>query len=177
MVSLLSLSAELKLSIIEQLGLTSTSFIPAPSSDVLSLSRVSRVFRTLTLPYLLRDVTLVNIGKSGFSVSLILGSPYAKHVRTLHYIGIMPTAPDPFVEREEAARQPSQDDLPESAKHVLSNLDKFANLERLVVEFRCGKTLSGKRIIKYIEAVTISLKNSTILKRPSKRRRPILSGR
>ncbi|KAH6632926.1 hypothetical protein C7974DRAFT_333760, partial [Boeremia exigua] len=39
MASLVSLSAELKLSIIEQLELQSGSFIPAPSLDLLSLSR------------------------------------------------------------------------------------------------------------------------------------------
>ncbi|KAJ8119075.1 hypothetical protein OPT61_g75 [Boeremia exigua] len=140
MASLLALSAELKLSIIEQLGLASTSFIPAPSPDIISLSRVCKVFRVLSLPYLLKDITLLNDEKSGSSVSSILNSPYAEHVRTLHYIGIMPMAPDPSLEKEEPIRQPSPEDLPESTEHVLSNLAKFVNLEQLIVEFRCGKT-------------------------------------
>lgn len=139
MASILSLSAELKLSIIEQLDLKSPSFIPTPSPDLLSLSQVCKVFRTLTLPYLLEETTVLNTSKSGLSALSIFESAYAEHVRGVHYIGIMPMTPD-FEASDEPVRQPSLEDLPPSVEQVLSTLAKLPNLKRVVMEFRGGKT-------------------------------------
>lgn len=140
MASLLTLSADLKLAIIEHLDLDSHTFIPGPSSDLLNLSGVCKALRTISLPYLFRNVVLLSEEKSALSISTILNSPYAEHVRTLHYIGITELASDPSLQDDEPARTPSPDDFPDSVAYVLSNLAKFANLERLIVEFRCGKT-------------------------------------
>lgn len=140
MASLLGLSVELKLAIIEQLDHDATSFIPASSPDLLSLSKVCRVFRTIALPYLFKDITLLNDEKSGTSVSSVVKSVYAEHVRTVHYIGVMPMAPDPSFDREDAIREPAPGDLPNSVADVLSNLAKLSNLGRLIVEFRCAMT-------------------------------------
>ena len=139
MASLLSLSAELKLGIIEQLNHTSTSFIPAPPQELLSLSRVCKTLRSLTLPYLFKDITLLNEGKNGASVLATLKGPYGEHVRSIHYIGIMAMAESPD-ERDEPPTKPAPEHLPDSVEHVLSNLAKFPNLERVIVEFRCAKT-------------------------------------
>lgn len=139
MVSLLSLSAELKLSIIEQLDLTPTGFIPGPSQDLLSISRVCKVFRSLALPFLLRNITLLNEQKSGSHVLAVLESARAVHVRNLHFVGIMeiPLSPE---NRGEDERSPFPDDLPESTEQVLSNLAKLPNLERVTMQFVCAKT-------------------------------------
>lgn len=60
MASLLLLSAELKLEIIELIGRTSAAFVPTPSRELLRLSRVCKVFRTLTLPLILNNITLLS---------------------------------------------------------------------------------------------------------------------
>jgi hypothetical protein len=138
MASLVSLPNELKLNIIENLDLYSTSFIPAPSQELLSLSRVCRVLRGLVLPFMLKTITLLNEEKSGSSVLAILNSPYREHIQHVHYIGVMPM-PEAAMTRSQPVKQPSAEDLPESVEQVLSNLGKLPNLERTVVDFRCGK--------------------------------------
>jgi hypothetical protein len=139
MASLLSLSTELKLSIIEQLDLASTSFIPVPSQDLRSLSRVCTVLRTVTLPYLFKRITLLNETKSGSSVLTILNSAYAEHVRNVHYIGIMAMPESPNC-RDGPVEGPSQDHFPEPVERVLSSLTRLPNLERVTVQFACAKT-------------------------------------
>jgi len=137
MASLLSLAAELQLNIVEQLDATSDSFIPGPSQDLLSLSRVCKALRNLVLPFLLRKITLLNEETSGTSVLSILRGPYAQHVRHLHYIGVMPM-PDDDV-RDEALPDPSPDHFPEAVEKVLSSLAELRNLERVTVQFICSK--------------------------------------
>ncbi|KAJ4381477.1 hypothetical protein N0V86_002836 [Didymella sp. IMI 355093] len=143
MASLLSLSAELKLNIIEQLNfssrdLTSTYTVPTPSRDLLNLGRVSSVFRALTAPFVFRDITLLNDEKIGSSVSAILDSTQARHVRSLHYVGIKAMPDDPEA-REDPVEKPSPKDFPESVYKVLSSLSRFQNLDRLTVRFACDK--------------------------------------
>ena len=137
--SLLSLSTELMLNIIDQLDHTSTSFIPAPSTELLKLSRVCKPFRIITLPYIFKDITLLNDVESGSSVLAILNSPSVEHVRSVHYIGVMAMAKSPD-ERVGPPTKPAPEHLPDAVEHVLSNLAKFPNLERVTVEFRCAKT-------------------------------------
>jgi hypothetical protein len=139
MASLPFLPTELQLNIIERLDLTSTSFIPAPSQDLLSLSRTCKVLRTLVLPYIFKTLTLLNEEKSGSSVLTVLNSTYAKHVRHVHYIGIMAMPAGLELPGDDAADAPSPVDLPESVEQVLSHFDKLPNLKRVVVEFRCAK--------------------------------------
>jgi hypothetical protein len=139
MASLLSLSTELKLMIIENLDLTSTGFIPGPSQDLLSISRVCKVLRTLSLPHLLKNITLLNDQKSGSSILALLKGAYVEHVRNLYYIGIMPV-PESLDVSDEPVKEPSPDDLPESVEQVLSGLTKLPNLERVTVQFACADT-------------------------------------
>jgi hypothetical protein len=139
MASLLSLSTELKLMIIENLDLTSTSFISGPSQDLLSISRVCKVLRLLSLSHLFKDITLLNNQKSGSSVLAILQGTYAEHVRNLHYIGIM-AVPESSDVSDEPVKEPSPDDLPESVEQVLSGLTKLPNLEQVTVQFACADT-------------------------------------
>jgi hypothetical protein len=136
MVSLLSLPAELKLSIIKHLEPTSTSFIPTPPQNLLSLSQVCKVFRILSLPLLLESITLQNEERSGSSILALLNSAYAEHVRNAHYIGMM-KIPESLDSRE---KEPSPEDLPVSVEQVLSSLAKLPNLEQVTVQFVCGQT-------------------------------------
>jgi hypothetical protein len=138
MASLASLPNELKLNIIENLDMNSTSFIPAPSQELLSLSRVCKVLRALVLPFMLKTITLLNEEKSGSSVLAILNSPYRKHVQHVHYIGVMPM-PEAAIMRSQPVKEPSAQDLPESVEQVLSSLNRLPNLERAVVDFRCAE--------------------------------------
>jgi hypothetical protein len=142
MASLFSLPAELKLSIIEHFESSSTSNTPIPSQELLSLSRVCRTFRTLTMPLVVKTITLLNEKKNGSSVLTLLDGTYAEHVRDVHYIGISAVPEWLDLHGDQSAPvvpDPSSNDLPESVEHVLSNLDKLPNLERAVVEFRSAK--------------------------------------
>lgn len=127
--------------VIEQLGTTPTSFIPAPAPELLNLSRVCKVLRALTLPYVLQDITLLNDEKSGSSVLAVLNSSDAGLVQNLHYIGVMAMAPDSSDGiPEEFQLKPSPEHLPNSVEQVLSSLAMLPNLAKVIVEFRCGKT-------------------------------------
>lgn len=135
MVSLMSLSTELKLGIIEHLDTTSDSFIPAPSQDLLNLSQVCTVLRTLALPFLIKSLTLLNTEKSGSSALTVLQSENVKHVRTVHYVGIM-AVPE---EGDETKNGLHPDDFPSSVEQVLSGLENLPSLEQVTIQFVCDK--------------------------------------
>lgn len=136
MASFLTLSAELKLSIVEQLDHASTSFIPGPSRDLFNFGHVCKAFRDLAIPYILRDLVLLNDERSGSSVLAIFKSSLAKLVHSVHYIGVMEV---PSKDRIENAPKPSPEDLPLTVEQVLCSLNRLPNLERTVVEFRSAK--------------------------------------
>lgn len=140
MANFLSLSAELKLSIVEQLDLASTSFIPGPSADILSLSRVCKVLRAIAAPFLFKDLTLLNDEKNGSSVLAVFDSTWAEHVRSMHYIGVMAMPSYEVVEDGLPCQAPSPEDLPSPAKQALCSLNRLPNLERVIVEFRCDRS-------------------------------------
>ncbi|KAF3006905.1 hypothetical protein E8E13_011159 [Curvularia kusanoi] len=137
MASILSLSAELKLGIIEQLDLTSSSFIPGPSQELLNLSCVCRTLRELALPYIFQDLVLLNNEKNGTSMLEIFKSALAVHARSIHYIGVMMI---PEEDGNYNAPKPSDSHLPSTVQEALSSLGRLPNLERVVVEFRCAMT-------------------------------------
>lgn len=139
MASLLSLSTELKLGIIAYLDLPPDTFIPSPSCDLLNLSRTCKTFRTLSLPFLLNSITLLNTQKSSSSVLAILNSPHAHHVRTVHYIAIK-ALPETCWSDEDAV-PPSLDDFPDSTALVLASVGRFPRLARVIVQFACAATL------------------------------------
>jgi hypothetical protein len=135
MASLLSLPAELKLGIVKHLEATSTSFILTPPQNLVSLSQVCKVFRTLSLPLLLKSITLQNEERSGSSVLAILNSAYAEHVRNVHYTGIV----DMPENLHWKGIEPSPEDFPVSMEQVLSRLTKLPNLKQVTVQFFCGR--------------------------------------
>lgn len=139
MACLLSLSVELKLNIIEQIDPV-PAFIPAPAPELISLSRVCKVLRALTLPYLFRDITLLNEERNGASILRLLHSPHAGFVQKLHYIGIMGLEPEPTNESDETDKVPSLGDLPSSVEQVLSNLAMLPNMKKLIIQFCFAKT-------------------------------------
>ena len=158
MTSLMKLSAELRLSIIEYLEPPRIPHKPSSSGhqrrhetslkdngleDLLNLSCVNRDFRTLVAAYLFKSVTLRNTEKSAASLRLIADSAYASRVRTIHYAplidDLLPCMSDdeiengPFEDPPPAQVQPEQ--FPETVKDVLGNLSRSSRLERLTVEF------------------------------------------
>jgi hypothetical protein len=147
MASFTSLPTELILNIIGRIDLRSTEFIPAPSQELLSLSQTCKLFRTIVLPLMLESMTLLNEEKSGASVLAILDSAYKKHIKKVHYIGIMPMPDDGHRGEDEYVQSPSAEDLPKSVEEVISNLDRLPNLERVVVEFRCAKNAEDEHDI------------------------------
>jgi hypothetical protein len=135
--SLSSLAAELQLNIVKQLDPISDSFIPGPSNDLLSLSRVCKALRNLVLPFLFRNVTLLNEERSASSVLTILRSPYKEHARHLRYVGNM-AMPDGI--HDEDIHDPLPEHFPQAAQQVLSSLADLPNLERVTVQFIGAKT-------------------------------------
>jgi hypothetical protein len=136
MASFLSLPAELKLSIVQQLDHASTSFIPGPTQDLFNFGYVCKAFRDLVIPYIFRDLVLLNDERSGSSVRAIFEGSLAKLVHSVHYIGVMEM---PSKDRMENAPEPSPEDLPLTVEQVLCSLSRLPNLERTVVEFRSAK--------------------------------------
>ena len=126
MASFLSLSAELKISIVEQLDHASTSFIPGPSQDLLNFGYVCRVFRDVALPYILKDLVLLNEERSGSSLLAIFEGSLAKLVHSVHYIGVMAMLSEDCVRN---SPEPSAEDFPSTVEQVLSSLDQLPNLE------------------------------------------------
>jgi hypothetical protein len=144
MVSFLSLSTELIISVVEQLDHAATSFIPGPSQDQLNFSYVCKAFQDVALPYILKDLVLLNEERSGSSVLVILESSLGKLVHSVHYIGVMPSE-----DCVGTAPEPSAEDFPSTVELVLSSLNRLPNLERNVVEFRCAKdAIEDERIYK-----------------------------
>lgn len=145
MTSLLDLSAELKLCIIEHLDQTfcqpTDSYITAPSQDLSNLSQVCTILRELCIPILLRHVTLVNTVKSGDYVLSVFNGTYAKYIRNVHYLGIK-ALPDTAWHGEDNSIPPSPEDSPSCVSRALSSLGKLPNLERVVVKFACASMIS-----------------------------------
>ena len=78
---------------------------------------------------------MLNDEKSGSFVSATFCNDDARHVKTLHYIGIKPT-PD----EGGALEEPSPDDFPGSVNDVLSSLSSFPNLGKVTIQFACDRT-------------------------------------
>jgi hypothetical protein len=153
MASLLSLPTELKNIIIENIENIDpppVSCINFPPPDLLSLSTTCKVFRALTAPFLFRNITLLNDQKSGSSVLAISESLHAKHVQSIHYVGVAllgcgpdvynwvfnPRRPEPLPDGTE----PLSGHLPDSVEQVLSRLAVFPCLRRLIIEFRFDRS-------------------------------------
>jgi hypothetical protein len=143
MPSLLDLSAELLLLIIEHLDTPATSyrfpavyFAPRTSRDVASFSSCCRALRRLTAPTLYRNIRLRNDDKSGKSLQAVGRSSWAANlVRELNF------------EADITLRYEREEHLPlhakvlsHSVRDVLSHLERFPGLEILSVQFRCGET-------------------------------------
>jgi hypothetical protein len=138
MATLLSLSAELKLDVIEHLDTPFNNTFCSISRDLLSLSQVCKVFRSLSIPYLFKNITLFNEDKSGSSILRILDSDHAQHVRTLHYVGVMVMPGLDEVGDNKYTSGPGSD-LLQPVGEVLSDLTKLPNLERVIVQFAWTK--------------------------------------
>jgi hypothetical protein len=155
MPSLLDLSAELQLLIIEYLDTPTTPcvppaayFAPRASRDIASLSSSCRTFRKLSAPGLFRNICLRNDDKSGKSLQAVGKSPWtASFVRELNF--------EARINLDEVWEEPnplSDQDFSPSVEEVLSHLERFPRLECLSVQFKCGETESLDR-----DAVTSNL--------------------
>jgi hypothetical protein len=142
MPSLLDLSAELQVAIIEHLDTPTTKcdppaayFVPRTSKDLASLSSCCRTFHGLVAPALLRNVLLRTDDKSGKSLQAVGKSPgTAGLVRELNFEARI------TVEEDYDELMPlSEEDFPSSVEDVLSHLERFPNLEFLSVQFKLGE--------------------------------------
>lgn len=144
MPSLLDLSAELQVAIIEYLDTQSNRcdppaayFAPRTSRDVASLSTSCRTFHRLAAPALYRNICLRNSDKNGKSLQAVGKSPLiARLVRELNVEASI-TVEDDYDELMPL----SEEDFPSSVEDVLSHLERFPNLEFLSVQFKLGDTM------------------------------------
>ncbi|KAF2114369.1 hypothetical protein BDV96DRAFT_576667 [Lophiotrema nucula] len=149
MPSLLDLSAELKLTVVEQLELEeqleSEKNLEREEEDeegeeeekaksvrdwpIMSLSSTCKVFRTLCAPFVFKSLVLVNNEKNGASIQSIADSANADFVRNFRFTSRFKSllAPD-------GVEAPSDKDFPASTQKVLENLKAFPKLERLAIK-------------------------------------------
>ena len=148
MPSLLDLSAELKLTIVEHLELDerleneknqtredheeeeNEERTPKSVTDwpILSLSSTCKVFRTLCAPFVFKSLVLVNNDKSAASIQSIANCAYAHLVRKFRFIGrTKPTMSASY-------DAPADNDFPESVQSLLENLKAFPDLEYLAIK-------------------------------------------
>ena len=144
MPSLLGLSAELQVAIIEYLDTPATRcdppaayFAPRTSRDVANLSSSCRTFHKLAAPTLHRNICLRTNDKSGKSLQAVNNSSWAAgFVRELNVEANI-TVEDDYDELMPL----SEEDFPSSVEDVLSHLERFPNLEFLSVQFKLGDTM------------------------------------
>jgi hypothetical protein len=144
MPSLLDLSAELQVAIIEYLDTPATRcdppaayFAPRTSRDIANLSSSCRTFHKLAAPTLHRNIYLRTDDKSGKSLQAVSNSPRASaFVRELNVEANI-TVEDDYDELMPL----SEEDFPSSVEDVLSHLERFPNLEFLSVQFKLGDTM------------------------------------
>lgn len=167
MANLHTLPTELKLLIIQHIKCTVNTTEIAPAElhipftvhlssgailDLASLSRVGRSLRNLVAPHLFHSLVLRNTVKSGESVALIAKSDHARHVKSLELI----TASARVWEVEyDQPNYPCDEmqgmGLPENVEQVLSNLNCFPNLERLVIDLRLKEQCMWRSIGDYVD--------------------------
>jgi hypothetical protein len=155
MPSLLDLSAELQLLIIEYLDTPTTScappasyFAPRTSRDIASLSSCCRTLHELSAPTLFRNICLRNDDKSGKSLQAAGNSPWlASFVRELNF-----EAQITLDEEWDEFMPLSDQDFAASVEEVLFHLERFPRLEMMSVQFKCGETETLDE-----EAVTVNL--------------------
>jgi hypothetical protein len=144
MPSLLDLSAELQVAVIEYLDNPETRwdppaahFAPRTSRDIANLSSCCQTLRRLAAPALYRNIRLRNNDKSGKSLQAVGHSPgTAVLVRELNVEAII------TVEEDYDELMPlSEQDFPSSVKEVLSHLNRFPNLEFLSVQFKLDESI------------------------------------
>lgn len=90
-------------------------------------------FRTLLAPTIFRSTKLVNDEKSGSSLNTIAMSLHNIHVRELHFIGSAPAFDK--TDFEEVLLPNTEEILPSSVEMLLSDLQRFPNLEKLSIKF------------------------------------------
>ena len=155
MPSLLDLSAELQLLIIEYLDTPTTScappasyFAPRTSRDIASLSSCCRTLHELSAPTLFRNICLRNDDKSGKSLQAAGNSPWlASFVRELNF-----EAQITLDEEWDEFMPLSDQDFAASVEEVLFHLERFQRQEMRSVQFKCGETETLDE-----EAVTVNL--------------------
>ncbi|GAB7332289.1 hypothetical protein MBLNU13_g04124t1 [Cladosporium sp. NU13] len=143
MPSLLDLSSELQVAIIDYLDLPATRcdpptayFAPRTSRDLANLSSCCQTLRRLTASALYRNIRLRTNDKSGKSLQAVGYPGTAILVRELNFEAII------TVEEDYDELMPlSEEDFPSSVEEVLSHLNRFPNLECLSVQFKLGETI------------------------------------
>ena len=146
MPSLLDLSTELQVAIIDYLDTPATRcdppaayWAPKTSHDLASLSSCCQTLRRLVAPTLYRNICLRTDDKSGKSLQAVgNSSPTAGLVRELNFEAII------TVEEDYDELMPlSEEDFPSSVEEVLSHLGRFPNLEFLSVQFKLDESMEG----------------------------------
>lgn len=119
--------------------------------DLMNWSCTSRYFRNLLAPYIFRNIKLRNDEKSGASVAALLKGPHGDLVKGIYFLG---NVPDPysndnneddeplperfhkvFDEAEEEEEESVTMALPPVVENLLSDLDRFSNLQFLSIGF------------------------------------------
>lgn len=129
MPSLLDLSVELQLSIVEFLS-------PVADNDIVNLSLTCKALRAVVAPTLFKRIVLRNREESGKSVQCIVNGLYAECVRQVHYQPIIAMPQTEEFRSEDERIEPSETDFPAITEEILTGLHCFPKLDKLIVEFK-----------------------------------------
>ena len=116
---------------------------------LMNWSCTSRYFRNLLAPYIFRNIKLRNDEKSGASVAALLKGPHGDLVEAIYFLG---NIPDPYDNNEDdepllegfhkLLDEAEEEDeksvtiaLPPVVDNLLSDLDRFSNLQSLSIGF------------------------------------------
>src|ERR1700761_7107962 len=140
---LLNLVDELKLVVVDNLIQDK-----GPPKDILKLSTTCRNLRNLLKPLLFKRVYLKNNNTSAKSIQELLERDDKASVKELYYIGSSPDqwsgATDLTDDESDVIDDDSSVDkylnlatiLPARTRDILQHLDRFPNLDRVIVDFR-----------------------------------------
>jgi hypothetical protein len=106
----------------------STERLPKANTNMLSLSCVNRLLRSIVAPFLFRTVILRNTKTSGQSLQTLANGPYASLVKRIEYLGVT-YFPVTDGGHGLSIYPPNMEDFPVEAEDVLANLHRFKNLE------------------------------------------------
>lgn len=106
------------------------SYLTDDQDKPFALSATCKSLRRLLVPQIFRSIILHQSARSGGSIQALISAGHAQHVKELRYVAKADDPGNGSIENEEA-----EDVLSSDSYATLGHLDRFPNLQRLVLTF------------------------------------------